>query len=307
MIAALLGAEMIFALAYGRIDLCWNIILCAGVFLGVLLWRKSHKHHGDMASIDYQAQLSRLKKYSVGLKVIFAIVALVLCIASDSKAVALVIFVSMGGITIGIGGTKPSYYFSLMLIPVLFIILSGIAIVFEVGGQPLGYLDIPMFGGYVSITPQGQEQAFHVMIRAMGAVSCLYMISLSTPMSEIVGVLKKARLPSFIIELLYLIYRYIFIVMDMLCNMNTAARARLGYRGARAQFRTFLHIGGNLMVRSFQRARASFDAMEARCYDGKIAFLEVRRPIGPSQAVAAAVYLLAIGGLWILKAREVIP
>ena len=309
MISALLASIMIFAVTYGQMQLYLSLALCGVAFVGIWIWRRRHKHHthGAMISIDYQAQLSRLRRCNGGLKVILGLPALLICVASDSDVVALAVWVTMTLLTVALGGTRPSYYFSLMLIPILFILLSGVAIVFETGSAPLGYWDVPLFGGYLSITPESQHQALHVMVRAMGAVSCLYMISLSTPMAELIGVLKKAKLPAFLVELLYLIYRYIFIVMEMLASMNTAADCRLGRRGAKAQFRTFLNIGGSLMVRSFQRARTSFDAMEARCYDGRIAFLERESPLAAAHVAGAAAYLLAIGGLWALKLGGMIP
>ena len=49
------------------------------------------------------------------------------------------------------------------------------------------------------------------MFKALGAVSALYMMTLTTPLSEIIAVLRKAHIPKLIIELMNMIYRYILL------------------------------------------------------------------------------------------------
>lgn len=55
----------------------------------------------------------------------------------------------------------------------------------------------------------------------------MYMLSLSTPVNQLVLVLQKLHLPSLLVELMNLIYRYIFILIDAADQMQTAAKAVL--------------------------------------------------------------------------------
>ena len=255
-----------------------------------------HSHGGGMLSIDRYAQCSRLRVVNPFLKVIFALAVLLLCVGADSAAVGLLVSVGMLLACISLGGAPARYVLSLMAIPVLFIVVSCLAILFEVSRTPLGFFDIPLFGLYLSATAAGLKRALLLFCKAYGAVSCLYFLSLTTPMQEILEVLRAAHLPKLVIELMYLIYRYIFLLLDVQHRMTIAANARLGYADRRNAWYTFSHISGNLLAASFRRSGACFDAMEARCYDGTLRFLTRYAPVRLLHVAICALCLLSLAG-----------
>ena len=61
--------------------------------------------------------------------------------------------------------------------------------------------------------------------------------------------------------------------------MKDAAASRRGYSGFARSIRTTGSVYGNLLATSFRRSGACFDAMESRCYDGEIRFLEREKPV----------------------------
>ena len=140
------------------------------------------------------------------------------------------------------------------------------------------------------------------MARALGAVSCLYFLSLSTTMPEILSVLRRAHVPSVMTELAVLIYRYLFVLLSVYQSMKDAAASRLGYSGFARSIRTTGSVYGNLLATSFRRSGACFDAMESRCYDGEIRFLEREKPVTLPAALlfggllAGTVACMMIGG-----------
>ncbi len=295
MVASILSGVTIFALTCGKI----NITVCVTVsilFAGlVLFWRKTHRHKENI-SIDYQAQKSKLSVVNASVKMIFAIAMLAVVVASSSVTVAIFVLSAMSIITVAIGKTKLNYYASALLVPGIFIMLSAITLAVEISPRPLGYVDYEIFGAYLCITRQSQDYAILVILKALSAVSCLYMLNLSTPMSEMIATLKNARIPSVLIELIYLVYRYIFIVTDMLASMKTASKSRLGGASYRARFSSFINIGSALLIRSLMRARKSFDAMESRGYDGKLEFFtETKRVGGVQTAVFGGVFAVSLG------------
>ena len=242
---------------------------------------RHHRHsHGDGALfIDRYAQNARLRTVSPFVKSAFSVAVLILCVAADSAAVGLVVSIGMLAACVRFGGAPIRYVFSLMTVPVLFIVLSCLAIVFEIGQAPLGFWDLPLGGFYLSATAEGLRSAGLLFFRAYGAVACLYFLSLTTPMQEILEVLSALHLPGLVIELMYLIYRYIFLLMDVQNRMAIAARSRLGYASWHNAWYTFTHISGNLLAAAFRRSSECFDAMEARCYDGTLRFLTRRAPV----------------------------
>ena len=132
-------------------------------------------------------------------------------------------------------------------------------------------------------------------------MSALYMMSLSTPVNEIILVLQKLHLPELCIELMNLIYRYLFLLLDVSQQMTTAAKARLGDRSFAQTCRSFAGIAGNLFLIALKKGNAYYDAMLARGYDGRLAFLTEEKPVRKRQIVLVVIYfavlfLLGIGG-----------
>lgn len=244
--------------------------------------KNMHREH-NLLGIDWLAQNSALLSVNPAVKVIIGGMSLLLCTASASLWLIGVISFSMIFTAVVLGKTPWRSYFRLLLIPSLFILLGGAAILIEITGGEAGLA--------VSITGNSLHRAVLVTARAYGAMICLLMISLTTPMQEIIGVLRRCRIPSVIIELMYLIYRFLTILSEVLHRMNMAARSRLGYESRRASLRTAGGIAANLLVLAFQKASVSFDAMELRGYEGRLEFWEEEKPVGKKEVIGAIIYV----------------
>lgn len=294
-VTALLAAFVLWCLLYGRLAPVPLALLClAG---GAVLAFLGRHEHGGALSIDALAQRSKLSAVNATLKT-WGCLALVFCAAfSKLPAAGLVLAAVMLVLTVIIGRLPVHEYLSLLSLPAIFMLLSGLALLFDWSLLPNGVLNLPIAGGYFVVRAAAQARAALVMSRALGAVSCLYLLSLSTPMTEIIAVLRRAHVPNVVVELMYLIYRYIFLMLNMYSTMRDAAESRLGYDGLPRSLRTTGQLYGNLLARSFRRASACFDAMESRCYDGELRFLERAKPIRPLHGVCAGALLLCFFAL----------
>ena len=105
---------------------------------------------------------------------------------------------------------------------------------------------------------------------------------------------RRCHVPELVIELMYLIYRYLFVLLDVQRKLTTAASARLGYRGLRNSVCTAGRISGALLASSFRRSNQCFDAMESRGYDGKLRFLSHTPAFQWQHLLTAAAYLLVL-------------
>ena len=269
----------------------------AAVLAAGLLLRRCAHSHGSRLLIDHAAQHSRFSSWDAGGKFLFSLLLLFGCIGADSAFLGLWILAGMTLLTV-VGGKTPLHdYISCILLPLGFVLLSGITIAVQVTPDRIGVFSIPVLGQYLSVTEAGREEAFRLCCKAAGAVSCLCFLSLSTPMGTLIAFFRKIKVPSIVIELMYLIYRYLFILLSLHASMQTAAESRLGYRNFRCGFRTFPKIAANLLVVSFRQASRSFDAMEARCYQGEIRFLNAEQRITAGQlGCYAGMLLLALAG-----------
>jgi cobalt/nickel transport system permease protein len=248
------------------------------------------------------AQNSRLHSVSPTLKFWMVLALLFLCISSPSPVVGLALALATAFLTTVVGGIKLRDYLGLMALPLSFLLLSGLALLFEYNPQATGVINVAVFNGYLTVSYQAQTTALLVMSRAFGALSCLYLLSLSTPMSEIITVLRRAHCPDVVVELMYLTYHYIFVLLAMYDSMKHAAESRLGYRDLRTFVRTTGNICANLLACSYRQASTNFDAMESRCYDGEIRFLESGRHVTVPQISIAS---LAVGTIAFLAFRLV--
>lgn len=249
-------------------------------------------------SIDYYACISRLRQWNSGFKMLFAFNILLACIVFDNLWVSLTVITSMGLLTVLGGGIPLKKYLRLFTIPFVFMVMSSLAIAAQFGTKPLGEWSINLRILYISTGQEEIKMAFHIFFKALGAVSAMYMMTLSTPVGEIISVLHRIHIPDLVIELMYLIYRFIFILTDAQKKMDDAAKSRLGYVDYKTSLQTFGRIGGNLLFISLKKSGAYYDAMEARCYEGKMNFLEEEKPVKSWQIGGAVCFyciLAAIG------------
>lgn len=230
-----------------------------------------HRKHTE--SIEQYAYASGLRYSSPYLKTVFSVAVLLACLILDKPAVSAFIILSMMAAAVSVGRVKLYDYIGLLAIPLFFLVFGGIALLF---------------------TTYDVRTTAEVTLRALGAVSAFYFLILSTPVGEIMTVLRRCHLPKLFLTLMYLIYRFIFILTDVWGAMNTAAQARLGYVDYRTSLHTFGGIAGNLLVLSMKRADAFYDAMEARCYDGELRFLETAKRSRAYEWIGAAFYLCVL-------------
>lgn len=261
--------------------------------------KRSHRHTG-VRGIDLFAYTSGMNAWNPAFKVCLAVGTIILCLALDRPAVSLAVVLSMGWLSVRRGGVPMGGYLSLLRVPLAFLLLSGLAVACTVGKTPVGDWNLSLHWFYISVTADSLRFALALTAKAFGAVSALYLLALSTPAGELAGVLRRAHLPELLVELMYLIYRFVFILLDTHGRMRDAAQSRLGYRDFRTSCRSFGWTAGNLLVLAIKKSSVYYDAMESRCYNGSLRFLETEKPAHGGQWVGAAAFWAALCALRLL-------
>ena len=301
MISALLAGFIFLSLFAGRLPPAMLAAICLLAMIFFLLGR--NHHHDNVLIMDVYARRSRLCKENPVCKAAASILLLILCICSKSPLLPIGLFVFLSIVIIAAGGVKPREYISLLGLPAVFLLLSGLTLLWDFYQQlpNEAVLMIPFFGGWLAVVPAAQSLSMLVLSRALGAVSCLYFLSLSTPLPEVLEVFRRIHVPSVVVMLAVLIYRYIFILLETFRNMKNSAASRLGYHGLKRSLRTTGMVYGELLANSFRRAGACFDAMESRCYTGYMTFLTEKKKV--TYKIICLLGLPVIGmmiGVWIL-------
>ena len=135
---------------------------------------------------------------------------------------------------------------------IIFLLLSTIAIMFHLS-RTHGYVCCSCGSWYIT-----SYSLFLLCgaayFTALGAVSCLYFLSFTTPMPDILQVLEKLHCPKLLMELMLLIYRFIFVLLDTASALSTSQNCRLGNRDYKTSLKSFGMLGSVLMIRAVERS-----------------------------------------------------
>lgn len=266
-----------------------------------LTYNRLTKEVKTIYNIDYYAYVSGMKRWNSQFKAIVAVSALLFCVGADKVWVSVLVFLPMSFLTVFAGRFSWKNYLALLRIPLAFLLMGTVAIVVGLSPLPHGTAYVSVFGYYLYLTEEGLWLAFRLILKAMAALSAMYMLVLSTPASEIICIFRRLHVPKIILELMNMIYRFIFVMMDTQCSMRLAAGSRLGFWGFRTACRSFGSIAGNLFVVSLKKAGIYYDALTARCYDGELMFLEEEKRLKGWQVWIAVSYFLILFLVYLLS------
>jgi cobalt/nickel transport system permease protein len=226
-------------------------------------------------SIDRYAYINKLSKTQPVEKLLFAAIPLSFCLVFEQMDLYAFVIVSMALSLVLVAGIPPKFYLKILLLPLPFVLGSIVAIGVNFSKVP-GQLDfeIRLFSLFAGVTRTSLRSGLLLFARSYACVSCLYFISLTTPMVDIAWILKKMRVPAIFIEILMIIYRFIFELIDIAFLMQVSQESRLGYASLTKTYRSLGQLIGNLFGKAFQHYRALTMAMESRLYQGEFRVLE---------------------------------
>ena len=88
-------------------------------------------------------------------------------------------------------------------------------------------------------------------------------------MIEVLALLNRWKFPGILVEMMSLIYRFLFVLLEVAGNMMTSQHSRWGYADLRSSFRSLAGLISNVFTKAYHQAMISYQAMEARCYEGE--------------------------------------
>lgn len=228
-----------------------------------------------MINIDKYAYISRLKQTDPMQKLLFALLTLGICLWANSVSISMIVLLMMGGVTVCKGGTPFSLFVKLMLVPMSFLIIGVLTIAVNVSEDQSAFLfSVAVAGTHIGVSPAGLQNAIRLFFKALGTVSCLYYLSLTTPMVDLLAALRRLKVPKLLVELMGLIYRFIFVLLETADMMITAQNSRLGYSSISSGYRSLAAVASTLFIRAYKRSDELYTALEARGYDGELNVLE---------------------------------
>ena len=184
----------------------------------------------------------------------------------------------------------PRTYMAVALPPLGFLLLSCLTMLVTPGVDGAWHWA-------ASLNPAVLPTVERTALRSLAMLAALLGFVLSTPLPDLLALLRRLRTPELLLDLMALCYRMLFVLRQAWDEGVTAQSARLGYRGWRNAWRSTGLLAGQMAVQVWQRAGALQMAAEARGYQGTLRFLPAEFPHARRQnavAALAAVLLLAL-------------
>ena len=242
--------------------------------------------------LDDYALISTLRHRNNWLKLAIVFFGLIVGVSCASPITPVFIALCMSFTTIAFGRVSPRFYSKLLLAPIGFA-AAGILIITFFSGSGHELLSFKFIGHPFSIKADGLELALLVLSRSFSGICCLYFLALTTPMIELFAVFKASRLPESLIELTMLIYRYIFVFLEIASSTMYAQTMRLGYSNFRRSINSISMLTSTVFIRSWEQGDKLFLAMNSRCYNGKMTVFEVQKPIKTIELLLTSVYFIS--------------
>lgn len=148
---------------------------------------------------------------------------------------------------------------------------------------------------FFNVSGKGLRMAALIGLRAVGAVLLIFPLVGTMRFDVTLQALRKLKMPEKFIQMIMFTYRYIFVLLDELKKMSTAARARLFKK--RTDLYTLKVTGnltGMLFVRGLERTQRVYNAMVSRGYQGSVKTLEEFRLASSDFIKASLVILTAV-------------
>ncbi|HWQ65885.1 MAG TPA: cobalt ECF transporter T component CbiQ [Methanospirillum sp.] len=241
--------------------------------------------------LDEQAQNNRLSHVHPAPKILVGIGSLILILIAPSPCIGVLSAGVLSFVILLVAQIPPRCYIRILMIPTGFTLMSVIVILLMTGGGEVYWQMHLLSWLELTITSRGIEECIIILSRVLGCTTSLLFISLTTPLPDIILVLQRFRVPGEITDLMMILYRYIFILLDQAMQIHTAQTMRLGYSRPREATESFGMLCGALFLSSWKSGDNLIQAMECRCYNGSFPTLSPHDPLKASSLLPALIFL----------------
>ncbi len=222
--------------------------------------------------IEQSAYTNRWRRVSPAAKGIFTLCGMAAAFAAATPATACFVAAVLCAITVLGAGIPPERYLRVAAPALLFLAVSALTLAVSL---KIGY-------SVDDVSLQLARTEFHrvaqVCGRSLGGLAALLFLALTTPLSDIIALLRRLRAPEVLLDIMVLCYRTLFVFSDAIHDTITAQSARLGYATMRLSMRSLGGLVASITVQVWHRSHALHLAAMARNNDGPLRFLEDTHP-----------------------------
>ncbi|NQV11520.1 MAG: cobalt ECF transporter T component CbiQ [Cyanobacteria bacterium] len=235
--------------------------------------------------LDALAHGNRLRALPPGQKLAFSGILLALALVAPAP-VQLLITLWLGVWIVGHAAIPARLYLPILLLPLGFAAASLPALLIGlVGSENFASIqsDVwrglgqPLAGWTLYVSKLGINQALSLLTRSLAATSAMLFLLLTTPIHELIQVLRKLCWPPLLLELMVYVYGFIFTLMAIVEEIHVAQKSRSGYISWRRSLHSFGMLIGQLLQRSLNSYRSLSMGLAARGFRSEFRVLSVLR------------------------------
>ncbi|MDH6069144.1 cobalt ECF transporter T component CbiQ [Chrysosporum ovalisporum APH033B] len=225
--------------------------------------------------IDTLAYTNRLRWLAPEQKLLFVITLLIL-IAFSRPPLQILIAIWISNWTVLYAKIPLRIYLKLVYIAILFwltslpaLVINGINIQHLNLIQDDSIIGLNVASYYIYISHHGIEQGWTILARAIASLSCLYFVMLTIPFTEILQTLGRFGFPVLLRDILLLMYRFIFVLLNTASEIFTAQQSRGGYCTLRIGIKSLSLLIGQLLSRTLENYHQVSLSLASRGFNGE--------------------------------------
>ena len=172
--------------------------------------------------------------------------------------------------------------------PLAFIAVGAVTAVVTLDGSGLAW------------APDAAERAGQLAGRAVAGSAAVLLLATTTPMSDLLPLLRRLRVPDAVVEVASVTYRLLFVLLESLAAVREAQTARMGWSTARRSYRSAGMLAAAVLTRSWDRARRMQEGLAGRGMEAGLRVLPDERRSSPSFRAAALALPVGIAVLTVV-------
>ena len=233
-----------------------------------------------------------IKNINPNIKAVFALSIILLCVIFKEPLGCLFAISVMWVLIIKNCRLSRHLLCHIVLWPVLFIAFSSFMVSFDITNYRGEIFSVKIINSYfLTVNAEGLKKAVRLFFTSAASLSSMYFLSFTTPVNDVVYVLETIKCPKEITELFMLIYRFIFIVLNMAQSISIAQNCRLSQRTFKTRINSMALMLSSVFVLSYNKSLFMYNAMLSRCYSGDINFLN-KKYINSRKFMFLAVFIV---------------
>lgn len=223
-----------------------------------------------MLEIDNCAYLNNIKDVNPLIKLGITFIGVIASMLTQNASIHILIMLFMTALILFIARVDMKLYIKCLKIPIIFLIIGIGLNLINISFENKDYIfNVNILGLYIGTTEFAVKSSVNILLRAMSCIISIYFLILTTPFNQLIIVLKKLHIPHTLIELMILIYRFIFIFVEEAEEIYKSQQLKFGYTNLRTSYNSMSLLIKTLFFRMMRRYEDMSISLDIKLYDGK--------------------------------------